>query len=531
MFGRKKKIIAELEKSFGKIKEQDFHFHLIDKYFRNKLHQKETHTTSDSTCSDLDFDEFFQFFDRTSSKIGQQYLYNQLRRQPKERPSFELQEKLISKLSTNTKLRLEVQFQLHRLNMGSGPYHIASLFQEEPLPTPKWIHLFELLAISSALLVILAPFFPVLALVLSGLFAINLCIHLWNKKHVHFYLESIPEVITMNEVARKLVSYQLPSEQLQTTSAAIKIISKIKRKMSFFQLDRATDGDFAAIGYAIFEFIKIMFLLEPVFLFSVLKKIKMIANELETVFEFVGSIDVSISILSVRQGLDQWCIPNFLSAEKSLSATEIYHPLLHNCVRNSIATDENSILLTGSNMSGKTTFIRTIGLNLLTATTVNTCFASSFETSMFSMHSAIRISDDLMNSKSYYLEEVATIKAMIDASLESSSNLFLLDEIFKGTNTVERISAGKAVLSALSKGSNLVFVSTHDVELTTLLNEEYACYHFSENVENNTLDFDYKIKNGELQTRNAIKILAMNGYPAQLVKEANELTKKLDPKT
>ena len=142
--------------------------------------------------------------------------------------------------------------------------------------------------------------------------------------------------------------------------------------------------------------------------------------------------------------------------------------------------------------------------------------------------SAIRISDDLLNDKSYYFEEVITIKQMIDKSEDEKPNLFLLDEIFKGTNTIERISAGKAVLSSLAKNNNIVFVSTHDIELADLLNDEYELYHFSEKVDNKTVAFDYKLKDGMLKNRNAIRILQINNYPESIIKEAMELSMELD---
>jgi DNA mismatch repair ATPase MutS len=94
--------------------------------------------------------------------------------------------------------------------------------------------------------------------------------------------------------------------------------------------------------------------------------------------------------------------------------------------------------------------------------------------------SAIRISDDVLSGKSYYFEEVLTINKMVIESQSKVKILFLLDEIFKGTNTIERIAAGKAVLSYLCKTENIVFVSTHDIELTGLLKEEYELFHFTE---------------------------------------------------
>ena len=133
-----------------------------------------------------------------------------------------------------------------------------------------------------------------------------------------------------------------------------------------------------------------------------------------------------------------------------------------------------------------------------------------------------------MNDKSYYFEEVLTIKEMIEMSGDGKPNLFLLDEIYKGTNTIERISAGKAVLSFLTHADNIVFVSTHDIELAELLKDEYELYHFSEKVDQKTVDFDYKLKDGKLKNRNAIRILQINDYPEQIIQEAIALSKELD---
>ena len=205
----------------------------------------------------------------------------------------------------------------------------------------------------------------------------------------------------------------------------------------------------------------------------------------------------------------------------------MYHPLIRNCVSNSINTEEKSVLLTGSNMSGKTSFIRTLGINAVTGLTLNTCFAKSFLLPRVGISTAIRISDDLLNDKSYYFEEVLTILDMIQAGKSGKKHLLLLDEIYKGTNTIERISAGKAVLSYLADSGNIVFVSTHDIELADLLSAEYSLYHFSERVNDKSVDFDYKLKKGKLTNRNAIKILAINNYPESVISEAIKISKSL----
>jgi len=274
--------------------------------------------------------------------------------------------------------------------------------------------------------------------------------------------------------------------------------------------------------------VKIVLLIEPLFLFGTLKRIDTKRAEIEDVFMFVGEIDAICSIASLRCGLKDFCIPEISDGQKRLFARDVYHPLIENCVKNNLEVKGKSILLTGSNMSGKTSFIRTIALNVITGLTLNTCFAEHFSMPGMRIFSAIRISDDLMNDRSYYFEEVVTIKEMLDNSTIGNLNLFLLDEIFKGTNTVERISAGKAVLSSLNKDNNIVFVSTHDIELADLLKQEYDLYHFSEIVNHKTVDFDYKLKIGKLKNRNAIKILQLNDYPESIIQEAIEISEELD---
>lgn len=101
--------------------------------------------------------------------------------------------------------------------------------------------------------------------------------------------------------------------------------------------------------------------------------------------------------------------------------------------------------------------------------------------------------------------------------------MLIFDELFKGTNTMERIAINSAVFSDLAKANNLIFASTHDLELTTLLNDQYELYHFSEKVTDDRLLFDYKLKKGIAKEGNAIKILELCGYPPELVQSAKDI--------
>ena len=140
--------------------------------------------------------------------------------------------------------------------------------------------------------------------------------------------------------------------------------------------------------------------------------------------------------------------------------------------------------------------------------------------------SSVRIKDDVMEGKSFYLAEVEAIHELIKASDTDIQHLFVLDEVFKGTNTIERIAAAKAILSYLNRNDHIVLVSTHDLELADLLQNEYDLYHFEEQVADNELFFDHLIKKGKLTKRNAIKILEISGYPDAILTDARNIAGK-----
>lgn len=531
MFGnRKKRIREKLHKEFGNLKQDSFDFEYIESYFQKKDNSSALQSLSDKTCSDLDFRELFMFIDRTNSRVGQQYLYNKLRNIPVGSTGNMRNEKLLKEFTNNTDLRVSVQSQLNKLN-DREVYYIATLFQDDILKPPTWYFIVPLLSFASVLSFIIAFFNPIYFLVILGLSVINIVIHFWNKKNLFNYFSSIPQLLKLNGVAQEIFKNDVLKQVNPDLMKSASVLNKVGYRMSFFNLDVKIQSDQQIFFWAILELVKIVFLFEPLFLFGALKRIDTKRAEIEEVFKFVGEIDALISIASLRKGLKNFCIPQIIERQKKLSAHKVYHPLIENCVKNNLEVNGKSILLTGSNMSGKTSFIRTIAINVITGLTINTCFAEYFLMPAVRIYSAIRISDDLMNDRSYYFEEVMTIKEMIDKSKSGDINLFLLDEIFKGTNTIERISAGKAVLSSLNAQNNIVFVSTHDIELTDLLKNEYDLYHFSEIVEHKTVAFDYKLKEGKLKNRNAIRILQINDYPESIINEAIEISKELDRKT
>lgn len=525
MFGNsKRKILEKFKASWGKPKIDAFNIDAIEQYFRKKDNSAALQVISQQTINDLDFYKLFAFTDRTHSRIGQQYLFNQLLT-IKKVPDFIGQEKFIEHFAKNEKDRLNAQFVLHKLN-DDRSFSICHLFLDDFIEPPKYLPIIKILSLINVFSFIVMFFIPNIGIfLLICLFSINLFLHYSNKKHIETYSDSIPRLSLLSRCIRELLKVNLPLGPDNAVVSSLESIEKLNSKLSIFTIEsRQTADPLAGFVYMLVEYIKIQFLLEPIIVFSALKHLRVKRKDIQNLYEFFGRIDSASSIASLRCGLSHYCIPKIFMERKGIGFDDLYHPLIQNCVTNSMETEEKSVLLSGSNMSGKTTFIRSLSISTLYAQTINTCFASDFQLSPMKIFSAIRISDDVLSGKSYYFEEVLAINEMVKESQSGSKTLFLLDEIFKGTNTIERIAAGKAVLSYICKNGNTVFVSTHDIELTGLLNNAYDLYNFTETVVDNKVHFDYKLKSGELKTRNAIRILEINGYPKEIIEEAKEIS-------
>lgn len=448
-----------------------------------------------------------------------------LRTIPRDRAHVHVLDNTIDVFRRNPALRQLAADELDQLHKRDA-YYISSLFYGEHIAEPKWLWVIKVLSGVSLAATALSFFFPKLLLLLLLLFPVNMGIHYWNKNNLYQYGSSIPQMLIMVQVARRLSS--IPelsvSEHIRT---AVHSLRSSGLKMSIFKMEARLQSEIGQIVEYLLELVKALFLVEPVLLFNSLRTLKAKTEEISEVFHFVAETDVALSILALRESVPHHCRMHTDSQAEGISAKEMYHPLIWDGISNDITLKGQSALLTGSNMSGKTTFVRTVGINAILGQTINTCFAKEFAMPVMKVQSAIRISDDLLDGKSYYLEEVITIKNLVEESAVGDRSLILLDELFKGTNSVERIAIGKSVLSYLVRQGNLVFVATHDRELADYLGDAYALFHFTEIVENETIHFDYKIKPGKLATTNAIRILDLNKFPAEIVEEAMRLSSEL----
>lgn len=522
----KKKLLAQLKADSGKIKTETFDFNKIEMFFRLSDKKDFYQVIADRTFQDLDMDEVFMFVDRTVSKVGQQFLYQVLRTFPATADRIEKFEKIIQILKVNPETRDQITAEVGLLNKKDA-YYISSLFLENHIRKPEWFWIIPILSFVSSALVLASFIFPKALIFLVLLLAVNFGIHYWNKINLYKYSGSIPQLLLLNQIADKITKLKGMTDVSSGVAESIKAIDGLGIQMSLFKLEVKLQSEIGLAVEYLVELVKALFLIEPLVLYNVLKELDSKRSQIQQVYEYIGEIDVAMSISFLRKDVPYFCLPKTTAERKQLTAVGVYHPLIYQSIPNSIDLTEKSALLTGSNMSGKTTFIRTIGINAITAQTINTCFSKEFIAPVLKVHSAIRISDDLLSEKSYYYEEVLTIKGLLEESSSGFQNLFLLDELFKGTNTVERIASGKAVLTYLDKGNNIAFVATHDLELTELLKGRFSLYHFTEIIQEGGIAFDYKIKPGNLTNTNAIRILELNKYPKEVTDEATLLANRM----
>lgn len=521
---RTKTIVEGIRSAWGNPKKESFDFDNISRY-ADTIKGNEFHRLSDQTIEDIDFYGLFAFIDRTTSKVGQQFLFKKLI-EPADNTTNE-SEQLIDLFSNDLQLREEVQLELLKLN-NSGAYFISSLLRDKLLEKPKWFNLLILDIVIVATLVILSFKFQALIIALIIPVTLNLFLHYWNKNNAFQFLRSFTELNNLINVSKAIIRKR-GTFYHKTVEDSISNLKSFQQKVILINFENRSgiQAELSLIGTYLTELVKAFLLIEVFTLFRITSELENKKVSILTLFNYIGNIDSVISVASLRAGKEITCIPAFLSSSKELRTTNIYHPLIKDCVKNNLFIKNKSILITGSNMSGKSTFLRTMMINSILAQTIHTCFADEFTTPVVKQFSSIRLDDNLFDSKSYYFQEVNIMASLLEEVNGSHQNLFVLDEVFKGTNTIERISSAKAILSYLNRKDNIVIVSTHDIELAGMLSNEYDLYHFTETIESNELHFDHCIKTGQLRTRNAIKILELSNYPTEIIREARQISATL----
>lgn len=492
----------------------------VSSYWRNKKERTDFYAGVDGiTWDDLSMDQVFKKVNYTQTSVGSEYLFNQLRDIDPKLGDLQSTEELYRLVEKDQALREKVLLILSGL--GKRNYtDTSSYFYELNDQKIKFAYLYIFLACLPVLSVLLMFFnFNLGLLSLTGSIVLNAVIYYRNKKMLENDLHSITYAAAIVNTGKSLAAMRHP--QLPVFEDILKREGRGLGKVSFFgqllAIGNKNGGDFDLF----FEYFRIVFLLDFISYNQIVNTIAAHRKAYQQLWEAIGQLDAAIAVAFYRKSLPFYTTPQFI-AEEALAFEDLVHPLLKDPVANSSVLGK-SVLITGSNASGKSTYIKAVAINAILAQTINTVLAKAWTMKPSYIVTSMAIQDNVMDGDSYFIAEIKSLKRIIRLSREKKPLLSFVDEILKGTNTIERISASAAMMEWLSDHTGMNIIASHDIELTEIAGEVYTNYHFRESIEDGEVLFDYKIHNGPSQTRNAIKLLEIIGYPESVTARANGL--------
>ena len=512
-----------LIKEYGSSNKREFkneEFSHIDGYYKKHPTQ---YYLDDITWNDLELDELYMVMNRTVSAMGEEYLYAMLRQPQFDAEEMQERERLISFFLNNSEKRIDVQEALYQIgkNRKYSVYecmnYIKNIKRESNLP-----HILAILLLAGSLtFAFIKPAIGVIATVVVVTY--NLTSYMKRRGELDAYLSSVSYLIRLLYATEDVAKLDLP--ELEGYVARMKALNKhfaaFKRNFWIIGSKKPT-GDILDMFVS---YLRMLFHIDLIKFNGMLKIYDKHVEELNELYRVVGYLDALCAAASFRALLGEggYCVPELLSESVPVYEAEgLYHPLLESPVTNSIKTSR-SVLLTGSNASGKSTFLKSVAMGALLAQTVHTVPAKTYRASYFQILSSMALRDNMQGNESYFIVEIKSLKRMFEAAKAPVCTLCFVDEVLRGTNTVERIAASREVLAGLANsGRTICFAATHDIELTYLLEQDCDNYHFEETVTDDKVEFDYLLHAGRATSRNAIKLLRMLGYPQEVIERAED---------
>ena len=511
-------MFREVRATWGQIGTKDGW--LASRYFDLTRHQSEATNISDKTWDDLEFPKIFSSLDTTVTPVGSQSLFKRLRVYTDDPDELSEQYNVYDELRADAELREEIQLKLAFLRDDSNASIVDYVFGLPP-EKPKYHYLIPLLSIFSAavlaaVLIQAVTFWLWLAIVAVNAVYIRVAVPQFNRD-----AEDLKACARMLRVADGLSSIGSNSQSIAALARlADEAPQRAKARNAIRWFTIPQDSDLLA---SLFMWLNFAFLVELLSYVHAIDRFVRFRADLASTYELVGSLDAAIAIASYLERCPEHCQPMVVSSAL-IDIENGWHPLLDQPVENSIRLDGRSALITGSNMAGKTTFIKMVGINIIYGRTLGFCLASKAVIPQSGVSAAIRGEHSVESGKSHYFAEVEAILSFIESAKRGDGRVLLIDELFSGTNTVERIAAAQAVLRSISSNAQ-VLVTTHDVELQVLLGERFDLYHFQEDPEVEGF-FDYRLRPGRTNERNAIRLLERMGFPQEIVQNAMDFATK-----
>ena len=519
----RKQYEAGLREGYGKFPDKEYSEQDFENITRLFAYRHKDYFIDDITWNDLNMNGIFALMDHTQSSSGAEYLYDMLRTPKLQKAKMDELEKHICFLRKDEDKRVTVQMKLHALGT-SGKYSVFDYIEylDNIGDCSNGKHIVMLLALFVSLALLFVNVMTGVFLLLLVI-AVNMTSYLREKNDIQPYFCSFSYIMRMIQCGNGILTVDLSEmvEYKKELEKKIVRLTPISRNYSAVDSMNSSSGNPLEIVSDYFN------MLTHIDIMRFNRMVRLVKEHKEEIYELVeaiGYIDAVISIGAFRESLKSYCVPEFEEGKEVVLCIENgYHPSISEPVVNSFL-QKRGMLVTGSNASGKSTFLKMIAINAILAQTIHTCTASSYRGGLYKIYSSMALRDDLMAGDSYYIVEIKALKRIVDAAEEKSENplLCFVDEVLRGTNTVERIAASAQIMDNLARKGVYCFAATHDIELTHLLAQKYDNYHFEEDVKDGDVLFSYRLLDGRAQTRNAIKLLKVIGFSDEITEHAED---------
>lgn len=495
---------------------------LAERHFELTGSHADNAVVDDKTWSDLEFPQIFAHMDSTVTLIGRQMLFHQLRKLNTSPEDLQRRHALYRKMATDAPLRERIQMTLSRLHKGLHNHLTDYLFGEmENTPRHKAAWLAWTLACIALFAVAIFAYLP--TWVWMGVLVVNFVLTLKTHWRVTRDNQAMISCMALLDTADTLGSLHPAHPEislLERLHERRHVRAQMRRPLRWLATIKREPISWLSVWVNLacgLELVLHAFTIDHFFRLR-----KTIAPD----FEYVGAIDAAIAIASFTTRYKNCCQPEW-AGTANLTLVDGCHPLLPEGVANSIDLEQRSALVTGSNMAGKTTFIKMLGINVILARTIGLCLASRAVIPPLRVLASIQENHSVASGKSHYFAEIERINSFFTSGQQTHHNLLIIDELFSGTNTIERVAIARSVLEALARES-IVLATTHDVELQDSLGSDFDFCHFREDPDVDGF-FDYQLRQGATHVHNAIRMLGEMGFPDAVIANAMDYATQETP--
>jgi len=472
----------------------------------------------DQTWYDLALHKVFDQLNYTQSSIGAEALYQKMRLLTFQ-PDDSLRE-LEEFFERQPDLRLRVQVIMNQL--GKKNHNMARSIVANPgnQDSRIYLSLYIFLACLPVLSLFFLPFFKIQAfsvLIASVTFNIIFSsIRNWSNKT---RLDQVSYLVRIFASAEKLSRLALPKQE--ALKQAVQPFKKTKVISSILQSPTGNSEMEIILIYLNF-----LFLIPQIAQIYIYQQVRAHQKEAQETINLLGELEVAISLLRHKRDGKLVCHPCF-KQDGGIKGKGIYHPLLADPVANDVSFEKNMVI-SGDNASGKSTYLKMVAINCILAQGLGFAYGESLELSYGHVMTSMDVSDDIEVGDSYFITESKTILRMIENLKKPGFHYFFIDELFKGTNTIERIGAGLGIVRWLSGRNCLYMISSHDIELVVASGAVNDNYHFDSCYVDGKIVFDYHIKQGAAVTKNAVNTLKSLHFPSEITLTAQELIEQYE---